>query len=88
MSQEIFKINFSIFQTIFHKDCSPINFLEENDKVSYDMRSKKFHVFTMLSESDDELTFVQNFANPLASVGKTDFMVVIERKEHKLSILR
>jgi hypothetical protein len=86
MSQEIFKINFSTFQTIFHKDSSPINFLEENDEVSYDMTPRKFHVFTMLSESDDELTFVQNFANPLASVGKTDFMVVIERKEHKLSM--
>jgi hypothetical protein len=86
MSQEIFKINFSTFQTIFHKGYSPINFLEENKEVEYNMRTRNFHTYIPLSESDDELTFVQNFANPLASVGKTDFMVVIEKKEHKLSM--
>ena len=41
MSQEIFKINFSIFQTIFHKDCSPINFLEEKGNLKFDIMEPK-----------------------------------------------
>ena len=80
MSQEILKINFTKYQTVFHRDHSPLD-SKTDEWGLYDK-----HVFVQTSDDQQEITYNENGTNLMASVSKSYMMAIIERKEQKLSL--
>lgn len=80
MSQEIFKTNYTKYYTTLYRDSNPIDINPD------ELRIYSRHLFVESSNDDQELTYQSNLSNPLASVTKSYMMVVIERKDSKLSL--
>lgn len=85
MSQEIFKINYNRYQTIFYKNSSPID-LKSREDINYVEEYYPSGLFVQSHSDEQELTFSDNFANIMASVGKSYVMIVIEKTDKKLSL--
>jgi hypothetical protein len=80
MSQEIFKTNYTKYYTTLYRDSNPIDINPD------ELRIYSRNLFVESSNDDQELTYQSNLSNPLASVTKSYMMVVIERKDSKLSL--
>lgn len=72
MKEELFKLKFQKFNSVSHESTVPIS-----DKKKYD---GKHPIFRKEKSYSDEVTFVENYGNPLFSVFKEYFMVVIRKK--------
>lgn len=78
MKGSVYKFETVTHRTFFHRDHSP---LEMGDEVDHD-----FHHFKEERVSTSEIDLVENFANPLCTVVRTKHLIVVEKKEHKVSI--
>ena len=80
MKQEIFKRNFEKYESVRYRTFNSV-------KESH-LGSEKHPFFNFDASFKDEKTFVENFGNPLFSVSKEYYMVVVEKDEDKVSIKR
>ena len=55
-------------------------------KNKHKKENTKFQLFLQESYDDKEETYIENYGNPIWSVSKQYFMVVVEKEEHKVSI--
>lgn len=85
MSQEIFKINYTNYLTVFYKNSSPIDMISQ-DEYDYNPEYHPHGLFVQSHSDEQELTFNHNFSNPMTTVVKNYMMVVIERSDTKLSL--
>jgi len=79
MKEEILKFKYQKFSSVSHKPYSLIS-----DKMSE--TPTRHPLFLQDTFHEEEKIFEENFANPLFSVYKEYFMVVLEKNEHKVSL--
>jgi hypothetical protein len=95
MKEVLFKREYVRYESIKYKDSSPVNFLSNGTDDAEDVflinlselsATKKHPLFLHDSTFKDEKTFVENFGNPMWSVSKQYFMVVVEKEGDKVAI--
>ena len=91
MKEVLYKKESNQYSNYKHKECSPIVYDSELGKPSssfsqHKKENTKFQLFLQESYDDKEETYIENYGNPIWSVSKQYFMVVVEKEEHKVSI--
>jgi hypothetical protein len=96
MREVLYKNEYIRYESIKYKDYSPVNSLtnemiDDEDIFSLFHYSKsnatqKHPLFLHDSTFKDEETFLNNFGNPMWSVSKQYFMVVVEKEGDKVAI--
>jgi hypothetical protein len=96
MKEVLFKKEYTKYENIKHREHNPINFIGnvvENDddvfvsNVIHISKPTPRHPLFMheLTDNTEEI-FLENFGNPMWSVQKSYFMVVVEKDEDKVAI--
>jgi len=78
MKEVLYRSEFVTYRTIFHENYSPITLGEEVNK-------DYFH-FKETTYSQKEEDFVSNFANAMATVQRSNHLIVVEKDEKKVSL--
>jgi hypothetical protein len=89
MREVLFKSEITNYETIEYKSCSPIK--EKLDEFDFNMvlhgqSTSKHPLFIHHKTYNTEEIFSENFANPMFSITKTYFMVVVEKEGDKVAI--
>lgn len=82
MKEVIFKKNIEYYLSIKQKDRTDLSITNQGMIIF----NQKHPYFQFESSHNDEKTFVENFANPIFSVLKEYVMVVVEKKDNKVSL--
>jgi hypothetical protein len=96
MKEVLFKKEYTKYENIKHREHNPINFINkvvetENNPFEFNEfcvpKPTPRHPFFMheLTDNTEEI-FSENFGNPMWSVQKSYFMVVVEKDEDKVAI--
>jgi hypothetical protein len=96
MREVLYKNEYVRYESVRHRDTNPINYLyneslnDDNDIFSLHHRkpsaTQKHPLFQHDVTFKDEETFVENFGNPMWSISKDYFMVVVEKDGDKVAI--
>ena len=95
MKEVLYKNEYVRYESIKYKDYSPIDSLSNetsNDEDVFQLHysksnaTQKHPLFLHDSTSKDEEVFLKNFGNPMWSVSKQYFMVVVEKEGDKVAI--
>ena len=95
MKEVLYKNEYVRYESIKYKDSSPVNYLsnqtsnDDNDFLvnhSKSSATEKHPLFLHDSTFKGEETFVENFGNPMWSISKQYFMVVVEKDGDKVAI--
>lgn len=89
MREVLFKSEITKYETIEYKSCSPIK--ENLDEFDLNMvlhggASSRHPLFIHHKTYNTEEIFSENFANPMCSITKSYFMVVVEKDGDKVAI--
>ena len=100
MREVLYKKEFVKYENHKHRECSPINYYDKidnfnhsdddgffiTDRIKPQRATQKNPLFLSDIQDNREEIYVENISNPLWSVYKQYFMVVVEKEEHKVSI--
>jgi hypothetical protein len=92
MKQILYKKEYTKFSSVKYKDSTPINFIQkevenpDNIFLYEPMPTKKHPVFKYELSDSTEQCYADNFGNPMWSVEKKYFMVVVEKDGDKVAI--
>ena len=80
MKEELFKINFEIYENIEFESSTPIDYC-----VKYSP-NKKNPIFIHKHADNTKELYIENYGNKLFSINKSYCMIVVEKNEDKVSI--
>ncbi len=96
MKEVLFKKEYTKYENIKHRGHNPINFINkvvetENDPFLFNefcvnKPTPRHPLFVHELTDNTEETFLENFGNPMWSILKSYFMVVVEKDEDKVAI--
>ena len=100
MKEVLYKKESKIYTNYKYKDCSPINYYDRIDNLNNmdledifwtgmqrpEKATSKYPLYLNDIQDSSEETYSENFGNPIWSVNKQYFMVLVEKEEHKVSI--
>ena len=78
------------YDNIKYKDCSPIDYITKTNeykfRAKYLLPTKKHPLFLLESNDLTEKNFTENFNNPIWSVSRQNFLVVVEKDGDKIAL--
>ena len=85
--KEIIKLQYKRFYNQEHHGYCNVDEVDSNNLTyTYNGKEKVKSIFNQKNFDTKEETFVKEFGNPLYSVNKEYFMVVLEKREDKVSL--
>lgn len=102
MKEEIFKVNYEKYECVIHHDTTPLSYPhpqksdvfggitwidDDDEKIQRQPKERKSRMVYIPKEVlDSEVSYLENYGNPLAKVLKRYVMVVVEKQENKVSL--
>ena len=78
------------YYNIKYKDCSPIDYITKTNeykfRAKYLLSTKKHPLFLLESNDLTEKNFTENFNNPIWSVSRQNFLVIVEKDGDKIAL--
>jgi hypothetical protein len=86
----LYKKEYIKYDNIKYKDCSPIDYITKTNeyrfRAKYLLPTKKHPLFLLESNDLTEKNFTENFNNPIWSVSRQNFLVVVEKDGDKIAL--
>jgi hypothetical protein len=86
----LYKKEYIKYDNIKYKDCSPTDYITKTNeykfRVKYLLPTKKHPLFLLESNDLTEKNFTENFNNPIWSVSRQNFLVVVEKDGDKIAL--
>lgn len=90
MKEILYKKEYIKYDNIKYKDCSPTDYITKTNeykfRVKYLLPTKKHPLFLLESNDLTEKNFTENFNNPIWSVSRQNFLVVVEKDGDKIAL--
>ena len=90
MKEILYKKEYIKYDNIKYKDCSPTDYITKTNeyrfRAKYLLPTKKHPLFLLESNDLTEKNFTENFNNPIWSVSRQNFLVVVEKDGDKIAL--